>query len=218
MLIVTLDTKNIKIMGRINMSRARKKGNSFSIIFIVILIIVVVLISKNNSKKDLNNNTQNQVIEIISNTLPDEETPEEIIYIDLNNEEKVKCCAMLGTFDDGKALTTEQYLKVVYNAINYGYVSSSNDKYTEQEIEDIVYTIFNVELNENKSIDGLKYENGYYTIERKLGQRQELNIIESGTAVGSVYIMYELEGSNYIARLTTNGVTGKNYISSIIEG
>ena len=170
-------------------------------------------------KKDLDNTTdrENIVTEIISNTAPDEETPEKILYLNMSNEEKVKCCSMLGTFENGKELTTDQYLQVVYNALNSNIIGGNKNSYSEGEIKNIVYSIFNVELTENKSVDGLKYSNGIYEIERKEIKKYELENIESGVAAGNLYMVYKFDKSNYIAKLSTNGVTGENYVSSIVS-
>lgn len=154
-------------------------------------------------------------IEISEGAIVDEEPPEEIDYINISNENKILSCYVLGEFENGQTLSTEEYLNVVYSALNNGYVDSNKDSFSENEINNIIYSIFNVKLSENKSINGLEYKNGKYELKKTDKQNIVLINSERGTAAGSVYIEYEIDGSTYIARLNTNTVTGEFYIQSI---
>ena len=118
---------------------------------------------------------------------------------------------------NGQTLSTEEYLKVVYSALNNGYVESSKKIYTEEEINNIVYSIFNVKLAENISIKGLKYQNGQYYFEKNDTKKIGLDNIERDTAARSIFILFEIDGISYIAKIATNTVTGENYIQSIIK-
>lgn len=185
----------------------------FLILFIVILVIAIIIIVSKNSKveEDIPD------IEISANAVEDEKVPEDITYINLSTENKILCCYSLGEFSSGQNLTVEQYLQVAYNALNNGYIETNKTSFSEKEINDIVYSIFNVELAENQSIDGLNYENGKYKLEKKDTEKLEMQNFESSTAAGSLYVDYEINNQKYLARLNSNTVTGENYIQSIMK-
>lgn len=192
----------------------------FTFLIIILLVIGLVFLTKKlfeDKEVEANNIAVSNNIEIISNTVPDEEKDEEIKYIKLSNDDKVGACSILGTFENGKDLTTEQYLKVASNALSSGYIKSDKTTYTENEINNIIYSIFDVKINGSQSVEGLSYSNGIYTLEKKGNAKANIEVLENGTAAGSVYSMYILDGKTYIAKLTTNGVTGENYVSSVIE-
>lgn len=198
-----------------------KKLNKKRLVCVLLIILIVVFgifkILKSRDVKE-ENNTENQVVEIISDSPADEETPDVIDYINISNENKILACSVLGEFDNGKNLSIEQYLSVVYNALNSGYIgNNSKITYSEEEVKNIVYSIFNVELTENKSVEGLNYSEGVYKLDKNTSKKEELQNVESDVAAGSLYMMYEFNGNKYIAKLTTNGVTGENYVSSIIS-
>lgn len=202
-------------MRRLN----KKRVVCMAMIFFIIIASCLIIFREKDPKIEENNvQNENSIVEIVSDDAPDEETPEEIVYINMNNEEKIKCCSILGTFENGKKLSDEQYLKVAYNAINCGYVNSNKTVYSKSEIDNIVYSIFNVTLINDQSIDGLSYDNGKYTYEGNVKSNvSSYETIESGNAAGNTYVMYSMNNKRYIARLTANGVTGEVYISSIAE-
>ena len=194
----------------------KKKIKLKRIFVILILIVIIAFIIINVVKKD---NVDDSIpdIDISADSKPDEEKPEEITYVNLNTENKILSCYSLGDFSSGQNLTVEQYLEVAYNALNNGYIETSKTTFSEKEINDIGYSIFNVELAQQKSIDGLKYENGKYELIKNNSNSLVLENFETNTAAGSVYAEYEINGIKFTARLNTNTVTGQNYIQSIIK-
>lgn len=108
-------------------------------------------------------------------------------------------------FSNGKALSNEQYLSIAYNAINEGYVvidknrspevGGSSIKFTVDEINSIIYSIFGVTLSRNESLGTvMRYENGAYTFEfsDRGATVNEAVIIQEDAAAGTSYITYDL--------------------------
>ena len=167
----------------------------------------------NTIENDVNDNNNEQ-----NNTnKEDKQTPEDINYMEMSYDNKISCSFILGEFNNGKELSTEQYLKVVYNVLNNGYISSNKTNYSEEEINNIVYSIFNVKLNEHKSVEGLTYTKGIYTLKKTEGKKIELSNVQKDVAAGNTYVEFDVNGTSYIAKLGTNTLTGETYIISIIE-
>lgn len=212
------------------------------IIFLAILLIIIIFgINKmndnnknsltNSQENIINNDENNSNIEITTATVsPDEDIPEDIKLIKMSQEDKMYSVLVLDSFENGKTLTTEQYLNVVYNALNYGYISVNkkmkDNKYTEDEINNIVYTIFGTKLKENKSIQGLKYQDGIYEFEPLDDDLKHIiKNSEAGAAAGNVYVEFELYMENilgsqeykgkYTIILGQNTETGERYIKSM---
>ena len=171
-------------------------------------------IKKNNVD---HNDIDNEMTQHKNNSIEDIQTPEDIDYVEINNENKICSSFILGEFNNGRELSTEQYLKVVYNALNNGYISSNKTNYSEEEINNFVYSIFNVKLNEHKSVEGLTYTKGIYTVKKTEGQKIELTNIQKDVAAGNTYVEFEVNGEKYVAKLGTNTITGETYVASIIE-
>lgn len=167
----------------------------------------------NDIQNDVNDNNSNQK----NTNKEDEQTPEDINYMEMSYDNKISSSFILGEFNNGKELSTEQYLKVVYNALNKGYISSNKTNYSEEEINNIVYSIFNVKLNEHKSIEGLTYTQGIYTLKKTESPKIELSNVQKDVAAGNTYVEFDVNGTSYIAKLGTNTLTGETYIISIIE-
>lgn len=213
------------------------------IICIILIIIFVVgaflvlnkIITKNYTKVDetLSDNNVDFTANITTRVkVPDEDIPNDVDVLNMTEKEKLYGALILETFENGKNLTTEQYLKVAYNAINQKYVKISKETnsntYTEEEINNIVYTIFGVELSENKSIQGLKYENGTYQYVSNNTEKYNVPIIEKleeGAAAGTIYAEFELYYNDmngnknykgkYKAAIGQNTETGERFIKSI---
>ena len=218
----------------------KRKTKIICIISIIIFVVGVFLvlnkvITKDSAKVDetLNDNNVDSTANITTRvTVHDEDIPNNVDVLNMTEEEKLYSALILETFENGKNLTTEQYLKVVYNAIDQKYVKiskeTSSNTYTEEEINNIIYTIFGVELSENKSIQGLKYENGTYQYVSNSTEEYNIPIIEKleeGAAAGTIYSEFELyyEDMNgnknykgkYKAAIGQNTETGERYIKSI---
>ncbi|MBR2240290.1 MAG: hypothetical protein IJ890_02755 [Clostridia bacterium] len=106
---------------------------------------------------------------------------------------------------------------MTYKDIVSNTIDGTKEIETEEEINNIVYSIFNVKLAENISIKGLKYQNGQYYFEKNDTKKIGLDNIERDTAARSIFILFEIDGISYIAKIATNTVTGENYIQSIIK-
>lgn len=220
------------------MSRKRIIG----FIFLVILLVFIIILANKGNYNSKNNfsNTQENItsnnediynIEIkTEDIIPDEDIPEELEIIAMSQEEKIYSILVLKSFENSKALTTDQYLKVAYNAINNGYISINrkieDNRYTEKEIKSIIYTIFEIELNENKSIEGLKYQDGIYELEPSNNDfTPVIKNMDDGIAAGTVYVDFELytedvSGNqafkgNYNIALCQNTETGERHIKSM---
>ena len=154
-------------------------------------------------------------VEIKENAIVDEEKPDDVIYVKMNNENKILSCYCLGEFENGQTLSSEYYLKAAYSALNNGFVESKKTTFSEEEINNIVYSIFGVQLPENTSIENFEYKDGKYILKKTEKQNVTLENLERGTAAGSTFLEYEIDGDFYIAKITTNTVTGENYIQSI---
>lgn len=193
----------------------KKKLNKTKVVGVIIILAILIyaiyiLISA--PKSDFVDIPE---VEIKAGAISDEETPEDIIYIELDNEQKILSCYCLGEFENGQTLSSENYLKVAYSALNNGYVKSNKTTFSEEEINNIVYSIFGVKLPENSSIENLEYKNGKYIFKKTETENVKLENLERGTAAGSVFLEYEINGEFYISKITTNTVTGENYIQSI---
>lgn len=152
------------------------KSSKIIVVLLVMILIAVLgvggyFLYKTTTKIEEQNNEISKLKENESNTLKEENTlVNSNKNLNMSIEEKMYCIALLDDFSDGTKLTTEQYLSVVYNAINRGYIKISNENessdgysYSESEINNIVYNLFGVNLQENKSYGGvLTYKNGTY--------------------------------------------------------
>ncbi len=194
----------------------KKKLNKIKLISTIVILtaiayFVFILISTKTSKvvEDIPD------IQIKEGAIVDEEKPEDVIYVEMNNENKILSCYCLGEFENGQSLSAEYYLKAAYSALNNGFVESRKTKFSEEEINNIVYSIFGVQLPENISIENLEYKDGKYILKKTEKQNVYLENLERGTAAGSTFLEYEIEGESYIAKITTNTVTGENYIQSV---
>lgn len=174
-------------------------------------------IEENKIEKNLDNKQKQAKTQINENLHEDKKTPEGVNYIELTNEEKIGNCMILGEFENGKNLSPEQYLKVVNNVLNNVYNDQNKKIYSAEEINDIVYFIFNTKLESNKSIDGLVFENGKYIFEKSNSEKNELKNVQIDVAAGTKYIEFEVNNKSYTAKLGTNTITGETYIVSITE-
>lgn len=194
----------------------KKKLNKIKLICTIVILAVIAyfifdLIVAKSSKvvEDIPD------VQIKEGAIVDEEKPEDVIYVEMSNENKILSCYCLGEFENGQSLSSEYYLKAAYSALNNGFVEAKKTTFSEEEINNIVYSIFGVKLPENISIDNLEYKNGKYILKKTERQNLSLENLERGTAAGSTFLEYEIDGEFYIAKITTNTVTGENYIQSI---
>lgn len=188
----------------------------FIIVLIASIIIIVGFIFINNQNKEgINEEKRSNKIgtpENIRDHVEKENTEE--IYV-LTDEEKIKSILVLEEFEDSNNLENSQYLKVVYEYLNFK--KAEKVEYSIEEINSIIYSIFNKETNIKESIDGLKYENGTYKIEYKEKEIIEIKEEERQTAAGKIYIKFEYKNDNYTAKMVTNTITGENYIEALIK-
>lgn len=184
----------------------------------------------NNTVNNITNNKINNVNKnTTSNTTKNETSSDTktVNEIEISLENKILCVAQLQDFNDGKKLTTDQYLNAAYTAINRGYVNlnKTNNTYTVDEINSIIYTLFGRKLSENKSIAGLKYKNGVYEFDGADGDAVPVaKNIEEDVAAGTVYVNYDLYYASdnnddeykgkYFISLGKNTENGKEYITS----
>lgn len=200
------------------------------IFIIVILAILIIGFFEIKSKKN-NNETNNEVEQQIENNGEyfDLEVPDTVDEFEITQENQIYSSIILNEFENGKSLTTEQYLTVVCNALANGYVTIENNEsniYTDTQINSIVYNIFGVELKENKSVNGLNYENGVYKLEKQPDDYiYEMKNSQYDVAAGTAYLEFELYKEKasgeeeyigiYSAKITQNTVNGNMYIQSL---
>ena len=129
---------------------------------------------------------------------------EKIKKIEISGEELLNILLDTAPFDDGTNLSTQQYLEIVYNALNENYISEYKNRrekgkdsaeYTAEEINGIVYSLFGVTMPNNESMgSALVYKNGKYTLQfsdRGTSVPIAKNV-ENDVAAGSIYITYDL--------------------------
>lgn len=215
-----------------------------SILIIIILIFMgigyAIPINNQNGKNEAKqmaqqvNETEQRVEQpkgqTEEETENDIEKPEDIFNIEISLENQIYSVAVLDSFENGKKLTTDQYLKVIYNGICNGYIKiddvKEKNEISEEQANNIVYTIFGAELNEKKSIDGMKYDNGTYKITPKRAEYvYMIENISRDSAAGTSYTEFDLYKElvsgeeQYIGKYTMsnvqNTVTGESYIKSL---
>ncbi|MBQ3409067.1 MAG: hypothetical protein IJH12_07700 [Clostridia bacterium] len=212
------------------MSRREEKreynSGSNKIIFFLVIIVVGTLVfagvkldwfglnKKNADHEAVQNKSTTETIkntneeEEIQLNNPDEDS--EVLYsgvkkMDISDEAILNILIDTEPFDNGAELTTEQYLAIVYNALNEDYVVIDTNRrahagngtatFSVDEINNIVYTLFGVVLRENADYgDVMKYSDGKYIV--KYSDRGTsvpvAKDIEYDTAAGTKYINYEL--------------------------
>ena len=117
-----------------------KKGYIKIFIALLLCLVCIFLFIKISAKKDNEEVGVQDIpeIEISENITPDEESPEDVVYIKLSTENKILSGLTLGEFENGQNLTTEQYLKVAFYVLNNNLVESSKKTYSVSEINNIV--------------------------------------------------------------------------------
>lgn len=160
---------------------------------------------KNNNK---NNNEDN--VAISDNTINNTDgninvNKKNIKKMDIDDNALVEIFKYEEPFSNGQSLDNQRYLQIVYNAINEGYIIFDEDrrpdsgkskvKYTENEINSIIYTIFGVTLSKNENFGSvMEYKDGVYTIE--FSDRgtiaTEATNIESDAAAGTHFITFDV--------------------------
>lgn len=201
------------------------------IIFIIVILVILIIGFFEIKSKKINNENNNEVEQQIENNGEnfDLEVPDTVDEFEITQENQIYSSIILNEFEDGKNLTTEQYLTVVCNALANGYVTIANNEsniYTDTQINSIVYNIFGVELKENKSVNGLDYENGVYKLKKQPDDYiYEMKNLQYDAATGIAYLEFELykekasgeeeDIGRYSTKIMQNTVTGNMYIQSI---
>ena len=202
-----------------------KKIGVYFIVLFIIFLVIIKLDNKNNVENNAGNQN-NETAEIHG----DVQKPNNVVNIEIDKDNLIYSVAVLDNFDDGKKLSTEQYLQVVYNAISNKYIDFDdkieNNQIPEQLVNSLVYKIFGVELQENISINGMEYADRVYKISPK--RSGYIYLIQNKTidsAAGTSYESFDLykeyaSGSEqYMGRYTVstvqNTVTGETYIKSL---
>lgn len=158
--------------------------------------------TENDNNRDNSNN---------GNTTSDNTTgngnvkTDKIKKIDIDDETLVELLKYEEPFSNGQSLGNQRYLQIAYNAINEGYIvidkersaesGESQVKYTENEINSIIYSIFGVTLSKNENLGSvMKYKDGTYIIEfsdRGVVTTEAKNI-EGDVAAGTRFITFDL--------------------------
>ena len=207
----------------------------------VVVLIAIILISigigytisnkneRDKYKKEAEQTEQVEQTEEKNIANNDQEKPRKINTIEISTENQIYAIATLGSFENGKELTVNQYLEVVYNGICNGYIKigevKEKNEISEEQVNNIVYSIFGIELNENKSIEGMEYRDGVYKIyPQRLDYIYMIENISRDSAAGSSYIEFDLYKElasgqeQYMGRYTlvtvNNTITGESYIRS----
>lgn len=166
---------------------------------------------KNNNKNNTGNNSVTSD-NTINNTNGNINVNEKNIKkIDIDDNALVEILKYEEPFSNGQSLGNQRYLQIVYNAINEGYVVFDEDrnadsgeskvKYTENEINSIIYTIFGVTLTKNENFGSvMNYKDGVYTIEfsDRGTPAIEAKNIEGDVAAGTRYITFDLALHDYV--------------------
>lgn len=141
-------------------------------------------------------------------------TQKQISKINLSDENLAYAVSELNNFSDGMKLTTDDYMRVAYNMINDKIVKIENDSdlkgtinVSEDEINNIIYSIFGVKLNKQGSYgDVLKYQNSQYILQKSdRGSSPVIKNISTDIAAGTKYITYDLYISDYTNTETYKG-------------
>lgn len=169
-----------------------KKG--VKILIVVLCLIIVGLITfivvdkvLNTKKEDKINNESNNVI-VAENNINNVDANNTTLTNEVNNQNqtinsssKIKklditvnqkldilCYSPKDEFSTINDLSNDEMIHLAAMAIWYGFVEniSSNELngYSKECINQIVYSIFGVEVKEHKSIESATYKNGYYYI------------------------------------------------------
>ncbi|MBR2743811.1 MAG: hypothetical protein IKE01_00740 [Clostridia bacterium] len=209
-----------------------KKVNIKSIMLMMLIVIAAMGIgyklatNKDNNKDDVVEEAQNEIIKQEEDTIK----PKKIQSIDISMENQIYCAAILGDFEEGKKLSTDQYLSVVHNGIANGYINLPDviekKEISEEIVNSIVYKIFGIELAENKSTEGMEYNDGKYKIDTK--RAGYIFLIQDKTtdsAAGTAYTIFNLykefasgkeeHVGKYEVSRVQNTVTGESYIKSL---
>ena len=194
--------------------------------FIVIFLIIIVLFGfiKIKNKREYNNELlQNQIVQNqielsereANYKQEDEEKPEEINNVEIDETKQILGCMILGEFNNSGVLTEEELLAVIYNLINGDIVKINNNSITKQEVNDLIYKMFNRSISDNVNIDNMQYSDGKYIVTKKSKDIGKITDEEYNVAAGTALMSFEYNSQRYIARFATNTVTGERYIQSI---
>ncbi|MBO5349189.1 MAG: hypothetical protein J6A89_05160 [Clostridia bacterium] len=157
----------------------------------------------NAGQKDESDNEQNKISEsenkVNSNNKTNDSTSNfDIEKIDISIENKLLIAHYLEDFENVNELTTEDMLNAISRGLNYDWIKLEsiveNDRaYSEKQIKSVVYSVFGVELKENKSVVGLEYKNGNYRLTQGDGDPiPVLYNLTTDVAAGTVYCKYEI--------------------------
>lgn len=127
-------------------------------------------------------------------------TIKEQAKLNISDKNLIYIVCEIEDFTDGQKLSADEYLQAVYNSINEFRIDVGQKEegiltYTETEINNIVKSIFGVNLPENKSWGAVfTYDEGTYTLERSDRGMTRLDIrnIETDVVADTRYVTYDL--------------------------
>lgn len=150
------------------------------------------------------NETQNEVKDNTANVeKSSEKANNELKEITISDDEILDILIDAKAFESVSELTTDDMLLIVYNALNEGKIKAYKDRdtnaakvtYTEGEVNGIIYSLFGVKLDKNKSLGtSFVYKDGVYTLEHS-DRGESVPVaknVENDVAAGTMYICYDL--------------------------
>ena len=146
----------------------------------------------------------------------DIETPQNIDYKKLNEMDMLQGAFSVGEFQNGKSLTSAQYTNAAALLLQESNKDSARTFYTEEEVKNVVYSVFNVELNEYVSTSYMKHINKGFELSSDVeDMNKKIEIISRDVAAGTIYISFVSVNQKYMAKIATNTLTNEKYVQSI---
>lgn len=190
------------------------------IILGIVIIVLLGVIGVGGYFLVKNDNEANKKISELENKIGDMEKNIVTANVTSKNENKgsttgikklqlddvtiVKILMNTEDFENGQALTDEEYLAIAYNAINEEYIVIDKDRspsagkseveYTTDEINSIIYSLFGVNLTKFEDYGTvLRYKDGVYkfAFSDKGTTNYEAKRITDDVAAGTTYVSYD---------------------------
>lgn len=182
----------------------------------------VVNNTNNSSENNEIENTVNNVIDNVSKNNTDENTVNKtgddnqteknenemssgVKKLQISDEAILNILIDTEPFENGANLSTQQYLAIVYNALNEDYVVIDKDRssdsgngkveFTVDEINSIIYSLFGVTLKSYENYgDVFIYKNGKYILQHsdRGASVPVAKSVSKDAAAGTAYINYDL--------------------------
>ena len=176
----------------------------------------------------VNTSINNEVTNSTNNST-EKNKNKEMKKITISNEEILDILLDTEPFDDVSNLSVDRKLEIVYHALNEGKIAayksrnngSASVEYTEGEINGVIYSLFGVELEQNKSYgESLIYSDGKYTL--KHSDRGSVTPvaknIQSDVAAGTSYTEYDLYNvENGAETLVGHYLIAKSNVTSFVR-